>query len=91
MKKHTRQLYTKKASVPAEEVQRGAVRLQQTERQLQEALREAEDSQAAAAKYEADLEALSSAYTSLEAHAHNLESQDGNETGKKPVQSPGDN
>ena len=74
----------------AEEVQRGAVRLQQTERQLQEALREAQESQAAAAKYEADLEALSSAYTSLEAHAHELESPGKGPTSKQFAQGPGD-
>ena len=72
--------------MPTGEVERAAVRLQQTERQLQEALREAQDFQAAAAKHEADLEALSSAYTSLEAHAHELESQgEGQVSQKTPL------
>ena len=44
-----------------------------SDKQLQDAVREAKEAQAAAAKYENDLEALSSAYTSLEAHAHSLE------------------
>lgn len=70
-------------------MQRGAVRLQQNERQLQEALREAQDAQAAASKYEADLEALSSAYTSLEAHAHQLESQGESLSTKQIAQPPG--
>lgn len=48
-------------------------RLAQTEAQLQEALQELQEARAAAAKYEADLEALSSAYTGLEAHAIELE------------------
>lgn len=45
------------------------------EARLQESTRDAEEAAAAAAKYEADLEALSSAYTDLEAHAHQLESR----------------
>ena len=45
------------------------------EANLREARQDAEEAQAAASKYERDLEALSSAYTDLESHAHQMEAQ----------------
>lgn len=56
-------------------VQRVEGAKQSLEAELGEAAREAQEAQAAAAKLEADLKALSSAYTDLESHAHRLEAQ----------------
>ena len=50
-------------------------RQRELEANLREARQDAEEAQAAASKYESDLEALSSAYTDLESHAHQLEAQ----------------
>lgn len=50
-------------------------RLEQSDRRLQEVQQSAEEAQGAAAKNEADLKALSSAYAGLEAHAYELENK----------------
>ena len=50
-----------------------AQKMEQLERMLQEALFDVQDANTTASKHEADLQALSSAYAGLEAHAHELE------------------
>ena len=53
----------------------GAVTVKDLQQQLAAAQQQAEDSRAAVAKSEADLEDLSGAYNTLEAHAFKLEGQ----------------